>query len=124
MRSALYPELKIRGVLLTMFDARTNLSNDVVAEVRRHFPDQVFESIIPRTVRLAEAPSYGQPIAEYAPKSNGALAYASLAREVLDGDGIHIPIAQIEAADDTNPRPKDENNLPYNLERKMNDDVT
>ena len=124
VRSALYPGLKIRGVLLTMFDARTNLSNDVVAEVRRHFPEQVFESIIPRTVRLAEAPSYGQPIAEYAPKSNGALAYAALAREVLDGDGIHIPVAKIEAAEVTNPGPQDENNLPINLERKMNDDVT
>jgi chromosome partitioning protein len=88
----LFPDLKVRGVLLTMFDARTNLSNDVVQEVRRFFPEQVFTAVIPRTVRLAEAPSYGQPISAYAPSSNGAHAYASLAREVLEGDGISIPV--------------------------------
>jgi chromosome partitioning protein len=94
VRSALFPELKVRGVVMTMFDGRTNLSNDVLSEVRRHFPDQVFEAIIPRTVRLAEAPSYGQPISVYAPSSNGAHAYATLAREVLAGDGILIPLVQ------------------------------
>lgn len=94
VRSALFPELKLRGVVLTMFDGRTNLANDVVNEVQRFFPDQVFQSIIPRTVRLAEAPSYGQPISVYAPSSNGAQAYASLAREVLEGDGIHIPVLE------------------------------
>ncbi len=92
VRQALWPGLKVRGVVMTMFDGRTNLSGDVVAEVRRFFPQQVFETIIPRTVRLAEAPSYGQPISVYAPTSNGAQAYASLAREVLAGDGIHIPV--------------------------------
>ena len=66
----------------------------VVEEVRRFFPERVFESVIPRTVRLAEAPSYGQPISVYAPSSNGALAYAALAREVLAGDGISIPIME------------------------------
>jgi chromosome partitioning protein len=91
VRSAILPELKIRGVVLTMFDGRTNLSNDVVKEVRRHFPDLVFEAVIPRTVRLAEAPSYGQPISAYAPTSNGAAAYAALAREILEGDGIRMP---------------------------------
>lgn len=91
IRNAVFPDLKVRGVLLTMFDSRTNLSNDVVKEVRQHFSDLVFESIIPRTVRLAEAPSYGQPISVYAPSSNGAESYAALAREVLDGDGIKIP---------------------------------
>jgi len=94
VRNALFPELKLRGVVLTMFDARTNLANDVVNEVQRFFPDQVFQSIIPRTVRLAEAPSYGQPISVYAPSSNGAQAYAALAREVLEGDGIHIPVLE------------------------------
>jgi chromosome partitioning protein len=94
VRSALNPQLRIRGVVMTMFDGRTNLSNDVVREVRRFFPDQVFNAIIPRTIRLAEAPSYGQPISAYAPSSNGALAYAALARELLDGDGIHIPVLQ------------------------------
>jgi len=94
VRSALFPELKLRGVVMTMFDSRTNLANDVVDEVQRFFPDQVFQSIIPRTVRLAEAPSYGQPISVYAPTSNGAQAYAALAREVLEEDGIHIPVLE------------------------------
>lgn len=94
IRKAVFPELQIRGVLLTMFDGRTNLSNDVVDEVRRHFKDLVFKSIIPRTVRLAEAPSYGQPISVYAPSSNGAESYTALAQEVLLGDGIEIPILE------------------------------
>jgi chromosome partitioning protein len=94
VRSAIYPELTIRGVLMTMFDGRTNLSNDVVSEVRNHFPKQVFHVLIPRSVRLAEAPSFGQPISIYAPSSNGAQAYASLAREVLLGDGVAIPAIQ------------------------------
>ena len=91
IRSAIFPELQIRGVLLTMYDGRTNLSNDVVDEVRHHFKDLVFTTIIPRTVRLAEAPSYGQPISVYAPSSNGAESYSALAREILSGDGIDIP---------------------------------
>jgi chromosome partitioning protein len=94
VQSALYPGLRIRGVVMTMFDGRTNLSNDVVREVRRYFPDQVFSAVIPRTIRLAEAPSYGQPISAYAPNSNGAQAYSALAREVLEGDGIHIAVLQ------------------------------
>ncbi|HEY5668479.1 MAG TPA: ParA family protein [Anaerolineales bacterium] len=94
VRNALFPQLSIRGVLLTMFDGRTNLANDVVKEVRRFFPDQVFETVIPRSVRLAEAPSYGQPISYYAPSSPGAVAYAALAREVLERDGVHIPIPE------------------------------
>jgi chromosome partitioning protein len=91
IRTALFVELAIRGVLLTMFDGRTNLSNDVVEEVRKFFPDQVFQTIIPRSIRLAEAPSYGQPISIYAPESNGAQAYAALSREVLEGDGVFLP---------------------------------
>jgi len=94
VRNVLYPLVKIRGVVMTMYDGRTNLSNDVVEEVRRYFPQQVFSAVIPRTVRLAEAPSYGQPISSYAPNSNGAQAYAALAREILEGDGIHIPLMQ------------------------------
>jgi chromosome partitioning protein len=89
VRAALFAELAVRGVVLTMFD-RHNLSRDVVAEVQRHFPDQVFVSVIPRSVRLAEAPSYGQPISLFAPSSSGAQAYAALAREVLQGDGVTI----------------------------------
>jgi chromosome partitioning protein len=94
VRSALFKELAIRGVLMTMFDGRTNLANDVVKEVRRFFPDKVFETVIPRSVRLAEAPSYGQPISYYAPNSPGAIAYANLAREVLEQDGVRIPMPQ------------------------------
>jgi len=74
VRVALFPELRVRGVVLTMFDSRTNLSTDVVAEVNRHFPEQVFKSVIPRSVRLAEAPSYGLPISAYAANSVGAQA--------------------------------------------------
>jgi chromosome partitioning protein len=69
-----------------MFDPRTNLSNDVVAEVNNHFPGLVFKSVVPRSIRLAEAPSYGLPISAYAPSSVGATAYAALAKELLKGD--------------------------------------
>ena len=74
----------------TMFDPRANLSADVVAEVNKHFPKQAFHAVIPRSIRLAEAPSYGLPISAYAPSSAGAKAYESLAREVLKGDGVKI----------------------------------
>jgi chromosome partitioning protein len=69
---------------------------DVVSEVRKFFPDQVFQTIIPRSIRLAEAPSYGAPISLYAPESGGAKAFAALAREVLEQDGIHIPALQTD----------------------------
>ena len=75
VREAISPDLSIRGVVLTMFDARTNLSNDVVQEVRRYFGELVFQSIVPRSIRLAEAPSYGQPISMYAPSSSGMLSF-------------------------------------------------
>ncbi len=91
VRSALFPELAVRGVVLTMYDGRTNLAGDVVAEVQKHFPDKVFHAIIPRSVRLAEAPSYGVPVSAYAPQSRGARAYAALARELLEGDGLTVP---------------------------------
>jgi chromosome partitioning protein len=87
VRSSLFPDLRVRGVVLTMFDPRTNLSSDVVKEVNNHFPGQVFKSIIPRSIRLAEAPSYGLPISAYAPSSVGAKAYEALARELLKSDG-------------------------------------
>lgn len=82
VRDSLNPRLSLLGVLLTMHDGRTNLSNQVVEEVRRHFPHLAFETVIPRTVRLTEAPSFGKTILEYDPTSKGALAYAALAREV------------------------------------------
>ena len=87
VQSALFPKLRVRGVVLTMFDPRTNLSTDVVKEVNNHFPGQVFKSVVPRSIRLAEAPSYGLPISAYAPTSVGAHAYESLAKELLKGDG-------------------------------------
>ena len=90
VRTALFPGLKIRGVILTMFDGRTHLSNDVVAEVQKFFPQQVFETIVPRSVRLAEAPSYGLPVSIYAPESSAAKAYEMLARELLKQDGIPV----------------------------------
>jgi chromosome partitioning protein len=71
---------------MTMFDGRTNLAQQVVDEVRRHFGERTFSSVIPRSVRLSEAPSYGQPISTYAPRSAGALAYAAMAQEILASD--------------------------------------
>lgn len=92
VRSGMFPELKVRGVVLTMFDGRTRLSSDVVTEVNRHFPEQAFKAVVPRSIRLAEAPSYGLPVSVYAPGSSGAQAYESLALEVLAGDGIQVPV--------------------------------
>jgi len=88
VQSSLFPKLRVRGVILTMFDSRTNLASDVVKEVNNHFPGLVFKSVVPRSIRLAEAPSYGLPISSYAPSSVGAQAYESLAKELLKGDGI------------------------------------
>lgn len=82
VRRQLNPPLRIGGVLLTMYDARTNLSEQVAAEVRRHFPDQVFQTIVPRSIRLAEAPSFGQPAVTFDPTAKGVEAYIELAREV------------------------------------------
>ncbi len=91
VRRVISPDLTVRGVILTMFDARTNLANDVVKEVKKHFEDKVFDSIVPRSIRLAEAPSYGVPISLYSPGSIGAKAYDELARELLLGDGHQLP---------------------------------
>ena len=88
VQSSLFPKLHVRGVILTMFDPRTNLAADVVKEVNNHFPGQVFKSVVPRSIRLAEAPSYGLPISAYAPSSVGAKAYESLTKELLKGDGV------------------------------------
>jgi chromosome partitioning protein len=87
VRDNLNPRLRLGGVLLTMYDARTTLSADVAKEVRRHLGSNVFNAIIPRSVRLAEAPSYGRPIARYSPESRGAQAYDALTGEVLARNG-------------------------------------
>jgi len=88
MRRKLNPDLGITGVLLTMFDSRTNLCAQVVQEVRAHFTNEVFETMIPRNVRLSEAPSYGLPIHRYDARCIGAKAYAELAKEVIDREGV------------------------------------
>ena len=84
------PALELEGVLLTMFDGRTNLSLQVADEVKKYFRDKVFMSIIPRSVRLGEAPSHGQPIGTYDPKSAGALAYRSLANEIIRNNKVCV----------------------------------
>lgn len=83
VREVLNKRLQIAGVVLTMYDSRTNLGQQVVQEVRQHFPREVFKTVIPRNIRLGEAPSYGQTILSYAPGSAGALAYQALAAEFL-----------------------------------------
>ena len=84
VRKHLNSKLDIFGVLLTMTDSRTNISNQVAEQVREHFKDKAFETVIARTVRLSEAPSFGEPIIEYAKNSNGAKQYLSLAKEVIE----------------------------------------
>lgn len=84
VRSTLNPDLKIRGIVLTMFDSRTLLATQVADETRKYFGEKVFKTVIPRNVRLAEAPSFGQPIIFYDPGSKGAAAYENLCREVLN----------------------------------------
>jgi len=83
VRATLNPRLELLGMLMTMYDPRTRLSSQVVDEVRRHFPEHTFETVIPRSVRLSEAPSYGKPVLEYEPTSRGAGAYADLAQELI-----------------------------------------
>ena len=80
----LNPDIRIEGVILSMFDGRTNLSAQVVQEVKKYFGPKVYSTVIPRNIRLAEAPSYGMPIVEYDPKSRGAEAYSEFAREFLE----------------------------------------
>ncbi len=83
MKRTFNPHLEIEGILLTMLDGRTNLGIQVVDQVKKHFKKEVFATMIPRNVRLGEAPSHGMPINLYDPKSTGAAAYQALAKEVL-----------------------------------------
>jgi chromosome partitioning protein len=95
VRASLNPSLDIEGVLLTMNDERTNLGQQVARDVREFFKDKVYRTVIPRNVRLAEAPSHGLPAVTYDAKSRGAEAYATLAREILDQNaGAHAPAGQ------------------------------
>jgi chromosome partitioning protein len=113
VRDNLNPDLEIKGVVLTMFDGRTNLSADVAAEVRRHLGAAVFDTIVPRSIRLSEAPSFGLPIALHRPDSKGAEAYAALAVELLARNGSTRatrpseapPAMSSEARADTEPVP-------------------
>jgi chromosome partitioning protein len=87
VQSNMNPELRIEGVLLTMLDGRTNIGLDVIEEVRKYFKNKVFNTIIPRLVRLVEAPSHGKPISDYDPTSRATLAYQNLAKEVISRNG-------------------------------------
>ena len=82
IRRQLNPRLEVSGLLITMYDDRTRLALDVEAELREHFPTMVFETVIPRSVRVAESPSYGLPVTDHAPSSRGAVAYRALAKEL------------------------------------------
>ena len=84
VKRSLNPQIELEGVLLTMFDGRTNLSMQVAQEVKRHFPGKVYASVIPRNVRLSEAPSFGKPVSAYDPLSRGAEAYRLLAEELME----------------------------------------
>ena len=88
VKNNLHPALKIGGIVLTMYDSRLILNNEVLEEVREHFPDLLFETIIPRNVRLSEAPSYGMPILFYDPTSSGSIAYEKFAKELIAGNNI------------------------------------
>jgi chromosome partitioning protein len=86
----LNPQLEVSVIVCVMYDARTKLADQVVQEVRNHFGDAVCRTVIPRTVRLSEAPSYGQPISAFDPSSRGAIAYRELAKEVSGGPPVGI----------------------------------
>jgi chromosome partitioning protein len=83
VRDTINPELEIEGLLRTMYDARNNLANDVSAQLQQHFGDKLYRTIIPRNVRLAEAPSHGMPVLSYDRNSRGAIAYLALAGEYI-----------------------------------------
>jgi len=87
VKRGLNPDLEIEGVILSMFDGRTNLSAQVVQEVKKYFGDKVYSTVIPRNIRLAEAPGYGMAITQYDPKSKGAEAYIEFAEEFLEREG-------------------------------------
>jgi chromosome partitioning protein len=100
IRSSLNPALRIEGLVLTMFDGRNRLSHEIAREVEKHFPEKVFQNVIPRNVRLSESPSHGLSVIEYDPKSAGAIAYRNLAAELVARvNGADT--SKIEANDDT-----------------------
>jgi chromosome partitioning protein len=88
VKRQLNPSLRVEGVVLTMYDARTNLSRDVAAQVRQHFAENTYRTVIPRSVRISEAPSYGEPIEAFDPMTRGAIAYRELGREFRRRHGL------------------------------------
>ncbi|HEY7565871.1 MAG TPA: ParA family protein, partial [Acidimicrobiia bacterium] len=88
VKRQLNPNLRVEGVVLTMYDARTNLSRDVAAQVRQHFAENTYRTVIPRSVRISEAPSYGEPIEAFDPMTRGAIAYRELGREFRRRHGL------------------------------------
>jgi chromosome partitioning protein len=111
VQSSLNPGLKLAGIVLTMYDSRTRLAEQVAQEVRNHFPGRVFESVIPRTVRLSEAPSFGQPIALYDKNSKGAVAYRLVAEEIAR-QKLHPPQGIPSEVEMKRPAPTNENGSP------------
>jgi chromosome partitioning protein len=91
IRDSFQHPLQVEGILLTLYDDRTNLTRQVAADLREFFGDQVFRTIIPRSIRLAEAPSFGKPILGYDPRSRGAESYIKLAKEILDHEQNRLP---------------------------------
>jgi chromosome partitioning protein len=88
VRSSFSPDIEIEGILLTMFDSRNNLAEEVAKEVRKHFGDKVYNTVIPRNVTLGEAPSFGKPVVLYDIHSKGAQSYLALAKEILNENGV------------------------------------
>ena len=97
LRDSLQPSLKLEGVLLTMFDDRTNLTRQVASDLKEFFKEDVFETVIPRSIRLAEAPSFGKPILSYDVRSRGAESYIKLAKEIME-KGVHRHEQQLGSA--------------------------
>jgi chromosome partitioning protein len=106
VRAAFNPELTIEGVLLTMYDDRTNLAQQVTETLREYFKERLFRTVIPRNVRLAEAPSHGKPVALYDPRSRGAEAYFELAAEYLTRNQIESPKAAARRLAESVPKPR------------------
>lgn len=104
IKKNLNPQLHIEGIVLTMFDVRNNLSHQVVTEIKNHFGEKVFNAVIPRNVRLSEAPSHGQSILEYDIKSIGAIRYLELAREVIANTNAKIAAELASKQEQTNPQ--------------------
>jgi len=116
--SAAAPQLQLEGILMTMFDARTNLSQQVAADVRKHFGEKVYETVIPRTVRLSEAPSFGKPIIAYDPHSAAAAAYRAVAQALIQ-PRVATPA---EPPTQTTVVPAPEKNAPLVIEPAQPDD--